>query len=448
MEPTAYWEKRIWIRPLLHSGILVVFLLIPVWYRLPVPLPLLPNYYVTRFLILAPLLWSIGWWLVAGVPGFQALTRDSRRYWAISLLLLAAWTLLSTRWAFIRTLHPDVATTSAIQFAVALLFSIVVACAGPTTKQISTTLVIGLVWNSLLTIIQAGNQHHVGLQFLGEFPMTLDRPGASILLAGNWRWLRPYGLLPHPNMLAGFLVVGLLASVRLMFETKRRTWFAGSAALALGTWAILLTFSRGAWLGLVAGGLLILLLVLPRLYRQRSTRRRFLATGVILLVITIGFALTFWPLLAARAGVGEERVELRSIADRVVFTQLAERAIREAPLLGVGTGNFPWRSAYYLAETDYDLRGDNVHNIYLLAWAELGIVGIGLLATAMIAGIATFTAAARRGGIETIEITLFGAYIALALIGLVDHYPWTILHFQTLWWSSIALALRPAHAGQ
>ncbi len=34
-----------------------------------------------------------------------------------------------------------------------------------------------------------------------------------MLLAGDIRWLRPYGLLPHPNVLAGFLVIGRLSTL-------------------------------------------------------------------------------------------------------------------------------------------------------------------------------------------------------------------------------------------
>lgn len=437
-----------WIQIPLNAGILLSFLILPVWYRLPAPLPLLAPYYVSHFVLLAPLLWSISWWLVAGLPGFRSLVADRRRFWGLALLTLAGWALLSTRWAFMHATAPEVAATSALQFAIVTLFALVVTCAGPSSRQIATALIVGLVWNSILTILQVNAQHHLGLQVLGEFPMTPDHPGASILLAGELRWLRPYGLLPHPNLLGGFLVVGLFAAIPLLFSTQRHSRIIGCSALALGTWALLLTFSRGAWLGLAAGGLVVLLYLLPTLYRNRQTRRWVLGTGLVLIVIALVFAAMYWPFLAARAGIGQERVELRSIADRIVFVQLAERAIREAPLLGVGAGNFPWRSAYYLAETDFDLRGDNVHNIYLLAWAELGLVGVGLLAAAMLGGIVAFWSTMRKGPIAAIQVAFMGAFVALAITGLVDHYPWTLLHFQTAWWGCLAVALRPLHAGQ
>src|SRR5690606_27181710 len=104
--------------------------------------------------------------------------------------------------------------------------------------------------------------------------------------------------------------------------------------------------------------------------------------GVVLI-----FGLLFSPFLQARAGVSTESIELRSISDRVVFTEFALRAVSEFPIGGVGIGNFPWRASYYLIGTGFDLRGDNVHNIFLSAWAELGTAGLVILLSALVAGI-------------------------------------------------------------
>lgn len=107
------------------------------------------------------------------------------------------------------------------------------------------------------------------------------------------------------------------------------------------------------------------------------------------------FAVRYWPYVTARAGIGEELVELRSIADRLVFTDFALRSIAERPAVGVGVGNFPWRSSYYLQTEFYDLQGDYVHHIYLAVTADLGIVGLLLYVGSMLAGAA---AAAGRSG--------------------------------------------------
>jgi hypothetical protein len=37
---------------------------------------------------------------------------------------------------------------------------------------------------------------------------------------------------------------------------------------------------------------------------------------------------------------------------------------------------------------------------------------------------------------------LLASVVALAVGGLFDHYPWTMLHFQVAWWGCLAGALR------
>ena len=155
------------------------------------------------------------------------------------------------------------------------------------------------------------------------------------------------------------------------------------------------------------------------------------------------FIALYTPFLAARIGAGQESVELRSVADRIVFTDFALRPIGERTLLGVGIGNFPWRASYYIVETFYDLRGDYVHHVLLAAWAELGTVDLALLLTAVVSGtLATFKLS-RAGGRDPDRIVLLAAFAALAVIGWFDHYPWTILHLQIAWWGSLAASLAP-----
>jgi O-antigen ligase len=174
---------------------------------------------------------------------------------------------------------------------------------------------------------------------------------------------------------------------------------------------------------------------------------------VITLIVGLSFALTFRPFLAARAGVGGESIELRSVSDRIVFAKFAYDSILERPIIGVGMGNFPWRASYYLMYTNYDLRGDNVHHTLLSAWAELGVVGWGLLVAALVLGV---EAALRTFRVEygsavlavrpeltdgtLMRLALLGGFMALTAIGLLDHYPWTILHFQVAWWGLLAVA--------
>jgi hypothetical protein len=247
---------------LLRLCILLTFALIPVWYRLPETPPLLPSLYVSRFLILLPMLLSIVCWLVLRLPGFDQLRRDKMRaVWALLMLVLTLWVFASQLWAFQRIPHPEVGATSALQFGVVALFALVVACATPPRSQIVAVLVIGLAINALIGGLQVAAQGSAGLNALGEFVISIHQPGISVVQAGEVRWLRPYGLLPHPNMYAATLVLGLLGAVAWMLSGRRAIWLAGTGIALLGLWVIGLTFSRAAWGGLVAGALVMLPIV-------------------------------------------------------------------------------------------------------------------------------------------------------------------------------------------
>ncbi|MFN8373076.1 MAG: O-antigen ligase family protein [Anaerolineae bacterium] len=424
--------------PILY-GIVITFLLIPIWYRLPRS-PFLSPLYVTRFLILLPVVWTIGVWLLTGVPGLREFLRDKRRVgWGLALLLLGLVAYCSQSWAFMRQQHPEVAATAALQFTLVVLFAFVVACSKVPARALIAALAFGVLWNALLTFAQTANQGSIGLNMFGEFGMTANSSGASVVVSGDLRWLRPYGLLPHPNVLAGFFVVGLLATISWITSPNRRLRWSGTALFLLGLWALLLTFSRGAWLGLAAA--VFALYPLIRRHLNGVWRHIFITAGLIV-AMGIAFVILYRPLLSARAGEGSENVELRSISDRTVYTYYALEAVYENPLLGVGIGNFPWRSSYYLWTTDFDLRGDNVHHVMLSAMAELGVVGFTLLTAALVFGVEAALHTLRSADDARERACLLAGVLALGVIGLLDHYPWTMLHMQLAWWGLLAAALR------
>lgn len=452
-----------------HLGVFATLICVPWWYRFRGFAGPFDMHYSLGFLIFWPMLWTILWWLIAGLPGLDALWRNRwRRGWALALIALAVWGFLSSAWGFTRPFRPEVTLGAAIPFLLAALFALVMACAGPSARAVVGALVIGLVWNSLLTFGQASVQGSLGLFALGEFWIPPGISGTSVVEAEGVRWLRPYGILPHPNILAGFLAVGLLAASAWLFSRRVWTWYLGTVIALAGLWALLLTFSRAAWLGFAVGATAIAAPIAVALLRSRyappnqqaaplsidretgalrSDWRRvlpqFMATLACALIVAGVFVMIFRPFLIARTGITAENVEQRSVSDRILFTNIAADAIRSAPLLGIGLGNFPWFAQSELNKTHFDLRGQPVHNIYLSAWAELGAVGLALLLLTLGCGCAAgvqsvFSAAtleerAARGA-------LLAGTAALLFIGFFDHYPWTLLHFQAALWGLLAAA--------
>lgn len=431
------------LRALMTLSAALTFLLVPVWYRFPPDsiFPPFPSLYVARFLILLPALATILLWALSGFSGLRQLfARRPSAVWAGSLIGLASWAALSTNWAFMRQLEPAVGQNAAVQIGIAAAFAIAAAAVRIQPRWVITALVLGLAGNAALTIAQARYGSDLGLQMIGEFRFGLDIPTTSFVQADGMRYVRPYGLLPHPNILAGSLVIGLLACGAWLLSRRRLLQALSVAVSGAGFLALLLTFSRAAWGGLALAVLLVIPLVRP-LLKQRSAWLPLAAAGIFCAGAGTWFAAEYRPFIAARVGEGQESIELRSISDRLVFTDFALRSIGERPVFGVGIGNFPWRTSYYLVETHYDLRGDNVHHVFLLAWAEVGAVGLALVLTALAGGIwAAWRTIQASGDDERAQrIALFAGVIALTAIGFFDHYPWTLIQFQIAWWGLLAL---------
>lgn len=441
---------------LLHLLILTTFALTGVWMRFPGAPTAFQPFYVSGFLIFWPLIASLVLWLLLGAPGLQALWLDRRRrFWMLALLLLAGWALLSWAWAYTSSSavnRPGASLAASIPFVLALLFALVTACAGPSIRWIASALILSAVVSGSVGGLQVALQASSGLGRFGELTLDPQLSGVAVVQADGLRWLRAYGLLPHPNILAGLLVVGILVTVGWALQVPEPTGSGRKLLLPLGVlvlllWLLGLTFSRSAWVGLAAAGGIFLLLV----WRSVS-RRRLIMLGGVALLTGLAFTALYFPFLSARAAATES-IEQRSVADRIVYSDMAWQAIGESPILGWGMGNFPWRASYYLTFTDFDLRGQQVHHIYLAAWAELGIIGLGIFLAAWILGLAAFIrrrAAADSSALTTnhqppaTSFALLAALLAWAVIGWFDHYPWTIFQMQIVWWGLLG-ALQPQH---
>jgi O-antigen ligase len=92
--------------------------------------------------------------------------------------------------------------------------------------------------------------------------------------------------------------------------------------------------------------------------------------------------------------------------------------------------------------TNLDLRGDHVHNVYLSIQAELGIVGAILFALLLILGVEIAIQPYSEEANSVYRYVLLSSAVAFAIIGVVDHYVWTMIHFQTLWLSLFVLSGR------
>jgi|GEM_PF-5624724 len=184
------------------------------------------------------------------------------------------------------------------------------------------------------------------------------------------------GTFRHPNYLAEALVLlwpSLLAAA-MTAKSRLRLYFGLALLAALGT--LLLTLSRGGWVGGAAAGLLFILLTLRQknwreiLRRNRKTILAVAAIGAILLVVFSGPVITKLT-----------RSDPRNIKARADLNRLAVYMIDLHPMLGVGILNSNIASEGSPIDHVYRRAAGMppvIHNVYLLIAAEIGIPGLAI----------------------------------------------------------------------
>jgi O-antigen ligase len=306
-------------------------------------------------------------------------------------------------------------------------------------------LAAGLLLQATVALPQFLLGRSLGLERLGEVTVQAAWPGAGVVMVGEERWLRAYGLAQHPNMLAGCLMMMLL--VVCGYYLLQRGWrrLLLLLALASGTAALLLTFSRASWLGiLIGGGLMAVLLLWAARHAQWLPSRAALAQlAVILMALGMVFVLLNWRLLQPRLGLTTQGTEIRSLDARKMQVPAALALIQERPILGVGLGSYPM-ALYRLARdmiAAYPVY-QPVYSVPLLVTAELGAAG-GLLWLSLLASPwPALYADRRRLRMTPWWAGLSGALAALAVVNFLDFYVWTSHQGRLALWLVLGLWAR------
>lgn len=273
----------------------------------------------------------------------------------------------------------------------------------------------------LLATVQFFTQTVGGSTVLGVDPQFGGELGASVIeLADGGRWLRAYGTFPHPNMLAGFLVLGIFCAgawYAARFHSVQRVVALVCALLASA--GLIFTFSRSGAAALASGFVVWVLSAVWR--RDAMSVVRF--TG---LTILTAAAAAVWvaPQLDARLA-GTERLERKSFVERRALLHeglvLAERSLP----FGVGIGQ-ETVAAYQRDSGRPGFAYQPPHNVALLALVELGIDGFLVL---VLFGLGAVMLAARFPAGA-------GMFAAVAVLGWFDHYLWTLLPGMLMAWIS------------
>jgi O-antigen ligase len=235
--------------------------------------------------------------------------------------------------------------------------------------------------------------------------------------------LRAIGTSVDPNVFGALLLAtGVLAVGGLPAARGPARWLHGTATALIG-YALLITLSRGSWVGFVAAlGLLAVL-------RHRR----------MLLLVPPGLAIGGLVFGTQLGGLLEHFLKAVYARDQATGMRLGEykdalNLIQQHPWLGIGFGGAPSSDLYL-----------GVSSTYLLVTEEMGLIGLGLFLLALGRTIATGWRGHRLApeGSSGVVLTCLAAFVGLLVAALFDRHYFDLRfqHIAALFWLIAALVV-------
>jgi len=232
----------------------------------------------------------------------------------------------------------------------------------------------------------------------------------------------PFANLAQPNHFSDYIALAL-ASLLLLLSKRRLAL--GTALAVGGVLLYVLSFSgsRSSWLYVATIAVLSLLFFVVN---GQAESRRLAIAGLLLLP---GFALMQF---LAPSTITTPTDHLFSLAgsksDRIAIWLEAWKIFLQAPLLGVGFGEFAWNHFLLSEQASEVIRGslfNHAHNIVMQVLAELGLPAALLL----VGGIAAWLLRFVKAGAQTLEKWWVLALLSVLAIHSMLEYPLWYAYF-------------------
>ena len=279
---------------------------------------------------------------------------------------------------------------------------------------------------STIAIGQVLRQTSIGLRFLGELDLNPEMSGISVVYADGVRSLRAYGLSDHPNILGGSLALGLLF-LMIVYPRLVSSWkLVFTGLFALGSLALLLTFSRSAWLAFAFGAALLIFLQVKNHLKQPLTHQLslLLSTAVVLVPFIWYYAPLVGTRLNYRGSFNQIPQEQQAIGERTLLIQSANEIFARHPFTGVGLAAFP--VALMQARPQFPVDYQPAHFVLLEVAAETGIFGGLVYFFLMVAPWLVLWLNRRKIVFSIPLIGVTSLLLAVTVIGFFDYYTWLL----------------------
>lgn len=285
-------------------------------------------------------------------------------------------------------------------------------------------------FQALLSVFQFRYNRSLGLQLLGESPISLFTENVGRVWIGDGLFLRAYGTLPHANILAGFLAAGFVSLLALFVWRFRNPPSPRKSLIHLGILSggvfligtgIALSFSRSGWITvLISSCLLLFLLFIKREWKTFGRLFTLLFLTGVFILASLGWA------VVPRASLSRTEP---SVNLRILYNEIGLSTLQKKPW-GAGMGN---QVAISESLGLYEQKGikrlsnhQPVHNLYLLSASEIGVLGSAYLVLLLL--IPSYKALQRK------KYELLALFSVPLIFGLFDHFLWTLQSGKLMLW--------------
>lgn len=284
-------------------------------------------------------------------------------------------------------------------------------------RHFAAALTLGMFVQAGVGLVQYFTGETLGLEMLGEVPAATAAELAKNTVLVQ-KVFRISAFLGHPNLFGIYL--GTLLLLPLGMSLLRVGWLSRVyllSAVTVGMVALIATLSRSGWLSFAAAFVLFVCLTLlhPRIRRRSQI---MLMVGALALVLG---AIPFSSKILSRILESQAAAML----GREQYERDAQAVIAAKPWLGWGLNSYSYvlpAHSRFGPEKIFRIYGPwlpPVHHIYLLWWAETGVLGLALH-LAMWGGIAWAAVRnlrVRNEFLAVVNIACLGSMLAFAVDG-------------------------------
>ncbi len=314
----------------------------------------------------------------------------------------------------------------------------------PSPRWVLVPVGLQILVESMIAIWQSLLQHSLGLRTLGELPLDPNIKGVSVVLANGFRFLRAYGLSDHPNILGGCLAFGLIILLAVILYSENRARWIASIFFLPALVALVLTFSRSAWISFLIGS--SFMVGMEAVLRRWESIKRAVWLGLVSILIITPVAWKNRQFFGVRLNAGgsfsQAPFEQQSVGERMLLIRSGNQIFVEHSVTGIGLGASPlaMKRRFPYFQTNYQ----PPHYTLLAAALETGVIGAIFYFLLLVMPWIIFLPRWKSIATQPYLMSTFILLLAITIVGLFDYYTWLNAAgrvWQWLAWGLWSLAL-------